>query len=49
MRAHPNYLEVTRLFSGRVKEIGKVKKVALADTEGEGEDAVEEVDGAAQA
>ncbi|WP_161880522.1 DNA polymerase III subunit gamma/tau [Deinococcus alpinitundrae] len=49
VRAHPNYLEVTRLFSGRVKEIGKVKKVAVAETDSEGEDTVDEVDGAAQA
>ncbi len=52
VRAHPNYLEVTRLFSGRVKEIGKVKKVvADAAQDGtEGPDELEEtVDGAAEA
>ncbi|TSA87249.1 DNA polymerase III subunit gamma/tau [Deinococcus detaillensis] len=51
VRAHPNYLEVTRLFSGRVKEIGKVKKRAVAEAEDGApeEEVAEDVDGAAQA
>ncbi|GAA3996364.1 DNA polymerase III subunit gamma/tau [Deinococcus rubellus] len=44
VRAHPNYLEVTRLFSGRVKEIGKVKKVTVAENDAGSEDAVDEAD-----
>ncbi|AZI43600.1 DNA polymerase III subunit gamma/tau [Deinococcus psychrotolerans] len=51
VRAHPNYLEVTRLFSGRVKEIGKVKKRAVAEAEDGApeEEVADDVDGAAQA
>ncbi|AWN23712.1 hypothetical protein DKM44_11120 [Deinococcus irradiatisoli] len=51
VRAHPNYLEVTRLFSGRVKEIGKVKKTALsaADDSDDADDLDSAVDGAAEA
>lgn len=46
VRSHPNYQEVTRLFSGRVKELGKVKK-PLADVIEE--DVVDEIDGSAEA
>ena len=43
VRSHPNYQEVTRLFSGRVKEIGKVKKPARANADaGPDEDAGDE-------
>ncbi len=48
VRAHPNYLEVTRLFSGRVKEIGKVKKRAAGTSEDDA-DSTDEVDGTADA
>ena len=37
VRSHPNYQEVTRLFSGRVKEIGKVKKRAVAESDDSGD------------
>lgn len=43
LRGHPNYLEVTRLFSGRIKEIGKVKKPPSKASD-EGEDTVDEAD-----
>ena len=48
VRSHPNYQEVTRLFSGRVKEIGKVKKRAVAESEDGSGDGGEE-SGAAEA
>lgn len=35
IRNHPNYQEVTRLFSGRIKEIGTVKARKQAETEQE--------------
>ena len=46
VRAHPNYQEVTRLFSGRVKELGKIKKPLAEPGE---EDLVDEIDGSAEA
>jgi DNA polymerase III subunit gamma/tau len=49
VRSHPNYQEVTRLFSGRVKELGKVKKPLTEASEPGEEDVVDEIDGSAEA
>ena len=49
VRSHPNYQEVTRLFSGRVKEIGKLKKPARASTDAAPDEDAADEEGAAEA
>ncbi len=45
IRNHPNYQEVTRLFSGRIKEMGTVKKVTDPTPEAQDSEVQEDEEG----